>query len=90
MQKGNANGAIKFLSNNMQNGILFLNDTTLNHLKLKHPEAKKADEVVLLPDLPIKVHPVKFESIDAELVRKARPGVVQDLLVWMRMDGEEY
>ena len=70
MQKGNVNGAIKLLSNNMQNGILPLNDTTLNQLKLKHPEAKKADEVVLLPDLPIKVHPVKFENIDAELVRK--------------------
>ena len=71
MQKGHVNGAMKLLTNNMQNGILPLNDTTFNQLKLKHPEANKADEMVLLPDLRIKVHPVKFESIDAELVRKA-------------------
>ena len=46
MPKGNVNGA------NMQNGILPLNDTTLNQLKLKHPEAKEAHQMTLLPDLP--------------------------------------
>ena len=33
MNKGNINSAIKLLSNNMENGILPLNDTTLNILK---------------------------------------------------------
>ena len=71
MQKGNVNGAIKLLIINMQNGILPLNDTTLNQLKFKHSEAKEGDQMALLSDLPTKVHPIKFDSIDAELVRKA-------------------
>jgi len=34
MSKGNVNGAIKLLSRNIQNGILPLNDETLELLKL--------------------------------------------------------
>ena len=71
MPKGNVNGAITLLSNNMRNGILPLNDTTLKQLKLKHSEAKVADKTVLLSDIPKTIHPIKFESIDAELLRKA-------------------
>ena len=71
MQKGNVNGAIKLLTNNMQNGILPLNDDTLNLLKQKHPQASEAAEDVLLPDEPEVIHAIKFENIDAETVRKA-------------------
>ena len=71
MQKGNVNGAIKILTNNMQNGILPLNKETLNNLKLKHPKAKPAPDEILLNDLPEEVHPVKFEAIDEEYVRQA-------------------
>ena len=39
LQKGNVNGALKLLTNNMSGGILPLNDDTLNLLIQKHPEA---------------------------------------------------
>ena len=41
MQKGNVNGALKILSNNMSGGILPLTDEILPLLKLKHPDAKE-------------------------------------------------
>ena len=37
MNKGNINSAIQLLSNIIENGILPLNDITLNLLKQKHP-----------------------------------------------------
>jgi len=48
VSKGNLNSAIKLLSNNMEGGILSLNDETKALLKVKHPVAKKADEDVKL------------------------------------------
>ena len=71
MHKGNVNSAIKLLKNNMESGILSLNNDTLKLLKQKHPKPAKACEDVLLPDKPESVHFVKFETIDGELVRKA-------------------
>eukprot|EP00794_Sanderia_malayensis_P020762 gene20762-22785_t len=55
----------------MQNNILPLNASTLNSLKLKHPEAKEAASDVLLDDIVSSIHPVKFEKISGESVRKA-------------------
>ena len=71
MQKGNINGAMKILTNNMQNGILPLDDKTINLLQQKHPSSAKASEEVLLPDEPELLHPIKFENINVEAVRKA-------------------
>ena len=71
MHKGNVNSAIKLLINNMESGILPLNNDTLKLLKQKHPKPAKACEDVLLPDKPESVHFKKFETIDGELVRKA-------------------
>ena len=71
MHKGNVNGAIKLITNNIQNGILPLNNETLNVLRQKHPTASEASQDVLLPDIPEIVHPVKFENITADTVRKA-------------------
>ena len=68
IHKGNVNGAIKVLTSNMQNGILPLNEKTLKQLRQRHPEAT---EETLLPDKPEVIHPIKFEKIDAEMVRKA-------------------
>ena len=42
MSKGNVNGAIKLLTNKMDNGILPLNEETLKMLRQKHPEPKDA------------------------------------------------
>ena len=71
MKKGNVNAAINLLSENMKNGILPLNNETLKQLKLKHPQPKKADKTILLPDTPERIHPVRFELIDADLIKKA-------------------
>ena len=71
IQKGNATRAIKILTNKMQNEILSLNRETLNHLKLKHPEAKQASAEVLLDSIAEEVHPTKFEAIDEESLRQA-------------------
>ena len=44
MNKSNINSAIKLLSNNMESGVLPLNDTTLNLLKEKHPCQSEVDK----------------------------------------------
>ena len=62
---------MKLLADNMQNGILPLNDQTLYQINEKHSHSKDADPQLLLLDIPEKVHPIKFHSIDAESVKKA-------------------
>ena len=69
--KGNVNAAINLLTDNMRNGILPLNNETLNLLRLKHPDPKDAHESVMLSDIPERIHPVNFELIDAEMIKKA-------------------
>ena len=71
MRKGNVNAPINLLTENMRNGILPPNNETLNLLRLKHPDPKGAHESVMLSDVPERLHPVKFEVIDAEMIRKA-------------------
>ena len=71
MQKGNINGALKILTNNMQNGILPINDETLRLLRQKHPESKDPPTNALLTDDQKHVHPIRFESIDEDMVRRA-------------------
>ena len=71
MQKGNVNGALKLLTDNMENGILPLNEETLAALRMKHPNAAPADPEILLPgELPV-VHPIRYENINSEEIRKA-------------------
>ena len=71
MQKGNVNGALKLLTNNMSNGVLPLNDATLNQIKIKHPEGKDASPDVLLHGPIKRIHPVAYEDIDESLILKA-------------------
>ena len=71
MSKGNINGAIKLLSDNMVDGIVPLNDDTLEILRQKHPDQTQAEDEVLLPDEPIEIHPVIFDEIDADAIRQA-------------------
>ena len=56
IQKGNVDRAIKLITNNIQNGILPLTDTTLKLLKRKHPKSAPTTEEVLLPDQPGSIH----------------------------------
>ena len=69
MNEGNINSAINHLSNNMENGILPLNDTTLNLLKQKYPCQREADKQSLFDDIPQSIHKIKCECIDAEVIR---------------------
>ena len=71
MQKGNVNGALKLLTNNMSNGILTLTDETLQLLHAKHPESKEATPDVLLQGPIRQVHQVVYDDIDEALVMKA-------------------
>jgi len=71
VSKGNLNSAIKLLSNNMEGGILPLNDETKALLKVKHPVAKKADEDVKLQGPLPTVENVIFDVIDESMVLEA-------------------
>ena len=66
MRKGNVHNAMKLLTNNMKK----LNKKTLEQLKQKHPQRRDADPEIMLPDKLEEIHPIKFDSIDAENVRK--------------------
>ena len=57
----------------MRNGIMPLNNETLKHLKLRHPNLKKANKKALLSDIPERIHVVKIESNDVrETLTKSR------------------
>ncbi len=71
MSKGNVNGAIKLLSRNMSNGILPLDAEIFNALKQKHPPPEPADPDILLDDTPIKLHPVRFDEINGDMIRQS-------------------
>ena len=71
MRKGNIHNAMKLLTNNMKNGVLPLDKKTLEQLKQKHLQRRDADPEIMLPDNPEEIHPIMFDSIDAENVRKA-------------------
>ena len=72
MHKGNVTNAIKLLTDNIQYAILPLNQNTLlNQFKQKHPHGKQAELDVLLTDTPEQVHPMKFDAIDADLIKGA-------------------
>ena len=62
---------MKLLTKNMKNGVLPLNKKTPEQLKQKHPQRRDTDPEIMLPDKPEEIHPIKFDSIDAENVRKA-------------------
>ena len=70
VQKGNVNRALKILTNNMSGGILLLIDETLQLLELKHPDAKDTSQHALLPGLIQKMHPIVYDDIDEELIKK--------------------
>ena len=68
MGKGNTNGALNLLTNNMTNGILPLDEKTLNSLKHKHPQSQLAYEETLINGEPPIIHPIIFDGINEELV----------------------
>jgi len=71
MQKGNINTAIKLMTNNMEGGILPINDETLDLLRTKHPRGKEVNENFLLQGPLPKIDSIIFEVIDESMVLKA-------------------
>ena len=70
MERGNVSKAIKLLSENTFNGVPPTNKT-LEQLQMKHPEEKSVDPEILLNDTLQKVHPIRFEEINEECVKRA-------------------
>ena len=68
MLKGNVNGALPLLTSNQCNGLLPLNDETMNELHLKHPDACPINDDLLLQGTIKNVNDVIFESIDNNTV----------------------
>jgi len=73
MSEGNVNGAIKLLSHNMVDGIVPLNNETLEKLREKHPVAKEAEEEVLLLDHPIEILQSSSKKSKEEPISKDLP-----------------
>ena len=48
-----------------------MNDDTILKLKMKHAQASDPDPIILLPDGAQNIHPITYEDITAEKVRKA-------------------
>ena len=84
MLKGNTKAALRLISEGRRGNILHLNDTipsvnnnnsqsVLDILKLKHPPGQPVDTTSLAHgvDNPPTVHPVIFDSINANAIRLA-------------------
>ena len=70
MRKGNINGTLKLLTNNMTNGIFPLDKKTLNSLKQMRPQSKPGCEETLINSKPPVIHPIIFAEINEELMKK--------------------
>ena len=71
MSKGNVNSVIKLLSNNMEGGVLPLNNKTIDLLKAKHLVGKAASEDTKLHDSLPNVENIIFDVIDNSMVLEA-------------------
>ena len=71
MKQGKLSAAVKLLTSNMEGGILPLNEETMQLLRSKHPEPTPCNSDALFDEHAPEVHPVVFESITADSVRKA-------------------
>ena len=59
MQKGNVNGALKLLTNNIQDGIVPLSEGTILKLQVKHAQTVNPELEILFPDGVSNVHPFR-------------------------------
>ena len=69
--QGKINAALKMLDKNENGGVLHLSQDTVDSLKAKHPEARDADESVLIQGPKPFVDPVLFERIDESTIVKS-------------------
>lgn len=71
MQKGNENGTLRLLTNNMSNDTLTLSNETWKMLEAKHVKAKTVSSKALLYGRKKSRHSVVFDDNSEELVLKA-------------------
>ena len=71
MQKGNISAALNLLTSHMSHGILLLDQKTISQLVLKHPQKSCVSKDILINGPVGKVHSVRFQSINEELIRRA-------------------
>ena len=71
MSKGNVNGALKLLTNNMSNRILPLTDAKRQPLKQKHRESREPPPELLIEGSVRKINPVVYNDIRESLILKA-------------------
>ena len=71
MQKDKIIRALILLTNNMGYDILPLDQKTIPQFVLKHPQKSRASDDILINAPLEKVHPVQFESINEELIKRA-------------------
>ena len=58
MRRGKAHNTVKILVDNIENGILFLNDETFQQLNKKHPPRHSPDPEVILKTGRIASNPI--------------------------------
>ena len=71
MSKGNINGALKLLTDNMHSGILPLNKETLELLIQKHPEPREPSPGILTQGPTRPIHPAACDGMDESVIMKA-------------------
>ena len=69
MTKGSIKQAWKLLTNKMENGVLTVSKDTIPNFIQKHPKGKTVSKDLLLNGPLQSIHPVKFQSIDEEMIR---------------------
>ena len=77
LSKGNVNGALKLLTENMLNGILLLTDKTLQILKQKHPKANEPAYKTLLQGQTCPIHQINIQPFEGVLIKKCSENMQQ-------------
>ena len=67
MGKGNVNGTLQLLTNNMSNGTLPLSNNTLLVLHVKYPEQQEVHNEALLQDSVKQVHSIVYDDIEKSI-----------------------
>ena len=71
MLMGNVKQAVRLLEKDASNGVLPLNEQTLNELRSKHPEGQPMHDEMVLEGPMNKVNSVIFDEITSDTIKKA-------------------
>ena len=71
MSKGNVNGAMKLLTDNIHSGILPLNKETLELLVQKHSEPREPSPDMLIQRSTRSIHPIAYDDMVVSVIMEA-------------------